>query len=100
MDRYTRYYVNQIGCGEIGPLYKASFSMQRVNGIRSSFKQLFRFIKPLFYSEATAVGKEALKTRSNIITYILNKESEAPVGAIYKNRFSEAKRNLEEKIKK
>jgi len=30
MDRYTRYYVNQSGGGEIGPVYRASFRMQRV----------------------------------------------------------------------
>jgi len=52
------------------------------------------------YSGAKAVGKEALKTVSNKITDILNKETEQPVGAIFKNRFSEAKDNLQEKLKK
>ena len=47
-----------------------------------------------------AVGKETLKTGSNIITAILNKEPKQPVGAIFKNRFSEAKGNLQEKIRK
>jgi len=61
---------------------------------------LFRFVKPLLYSGAKAVGKEAFKTGSNIITDILNKEPEQPVDAIFKNRFSEAKGNLQEKIKK
>ena len=51
------------------------------------------------YSGAKAVAKEALKTGSNIITDILNKEPEQPVGAIFKNRFSEAKGNLQEKNK-
>ena len=41
-----------------------------------------------------------LKTGSNIITDILNKEPEQPVGNIFKTRFSEAKGNLEDKIKK
>jgi hypothetical protein len=44
-----------------------------------------------------AVGKGALKTGSKIITDILNKEPEQPVGYIFKNRFGEAKDNLEEK---
>ena len=70
------------------------------NGIWSFFRGLFRFVKPLLYSGAKANGKEALKTGSNIITDILNKEPEQPVGAIFKNRFSEAKGNLQEKIKK
>jgi len=83
MDRYTRYYVNQIGGGKIGPVYRASFRMHRGNVIGSFFRGLFRFVKPLLYSGAKAVGKEALKRGSNIITDILNKEPERPVGAIF-----------------
>jgi hypothetical protein len=52
------------------------------------------------YSGAKAVGKEALKTGSNIIIDIPNKKPEQPIGDIFKNRFIEAKDNLEEKIKK
>jgi len=74
--------------------------MQTGNEIGSFFIGLFRFLKPLLYSGAKAVGKEALKTGSNIITDILNKEQEQHVGAIFKNRFSEAKGNLQEKIKR
>ena len=51
------------------------------------------------YSGAKAVGKEALKTGSNIITVMLNKEPKQPVRDIFKNRFIEAKDNLEQKIK-
>jgi hypothetical protein len=40
------------------------------------------------------------KKGSIIITVILNKEPEQPVGYIFKTRFSQAKGNLEEKIKK
>ena len=99
MDRYTRYYVNQSGGGEIGPVNRASFRMQRGNGIGSFFRGLFSFVKPLLYSEAKAVGKEALKTGFHIMTDILNREPEQPVGDIFKTRFSEAKGNLEQKIK-
>jgi len=98
MDRYTRYYINQSDGEEIGPVYKASFRIQRGNGIGSFFRVLFRFVEHLLYSGAKAVGKEALKTDSNIITDILNKEPEQPVGDIFKTRFSEAKVNLEGKI--
>jgi len=62
MDRYKRYYINQSGCGEIGPVYMASFSAQSSNYIGSFFRGLFRFVKTLQYSGAKAVGKEALKT--------------------------------------
>ena len=41
-----------------------------------------------------------MKTGSNILTDILNKEPEQPVSAIFKNRLTEAKGNLQEKIKK
>ena len=83
MDRCTWYYVNQSGGCEIGPVYRARLMLQRGNGIGSFFRGLFRFVKPLLYSGAKAVGKKALKTISNIITDILNKEPEQPVGAIF-----------------
>ena len=73
--------------------------MQGCNGLGSFFRWLFRFVKPLLYSGAKAVGKEALKTGSNIIPDILNKEPEQPVCNIFKNRFEEAKYNLQEKLK-
>jgi hypothetical protein len=44
--------------------------------------------------------KQALKTGSNILTDIINKQPQAPVGDIFKTRFAEAKDNLEQKIKK
>jgi hypothetical protein len=100
MNRYTRYYINQSGGGEIGPVYKASFRVQRGHGIGSFFKGLFRFVKPLLYSGVKAVGKEALKTGSNILTDLLNKVPDQQVGQILKSRFDEAKDNLEHKIKK
>ena len=64
-----------------------------------SVRGLFRFVKPLLYSGAKAVGKEALKTGSNIITDMVNKEPKQPVSDILKNRFIEAKENLEKKLK-
>ena len=101
MDRYTLYYINQSGGGgEVGPVYRASFRVQRGNGIGSFFRRLFRFVKPLLYSGPKAVGKKALKTGSNIITDVVNKEPEQPVRDIFKNPFIEAKDNLEQKIKK
>ena len=73
--------------------------MQRGNGTGPIFRGLFRFVKPLLYSGAKAVGKEALKTGSNIITDILNKDPEQPAGNISKNSFKEAKGHILEKIK-
>ena len=100
MDRYTRYYVKQSCGGEIGPVYRTSFRMHGGKGIGTFFRGLFRFVKHLLFSGAKTVGKEALKTVSDIITNILNKEPEQPVGAIFKNSFHQAKCKLEEKIKR
>ena len=61
INRYKRYYLNQSCGGENGPVYKASFRMQRGKWIGSFFRGLFRFVKTLLYSGAKAVGKEALK---------------------------------------
>jgi hypothetical protein len=62
MDQYTRYYVNQsCGSGDIGSVYRAIFRGQRGNDTGSFFRGLFRFLKPLLYSGANVVGKEALK---------------------------------------
>jgi len=82
----------------VGPVYRASFRVQRGNGIGSFFRGLLRFVKPLLYSGAKAVGKEALKTGSSIIPNMINRELEEPVCVSFKNRFIEAK-NLEQKIK-
>ena len=67
--------------------------------IGSFFRGLFRFVKPLLYSGAKAVGEEAFKAGSNILTDILSKEPEQPMGDIFKNLFIEEKVNLKKKLK-
>jgi hypothetical protein len=52
------------------------------------------------YSGAKAVGREPLSAGSNILTDMLNKDPEQPVSTIIKKLFSEAKGNLQQKIKK
>jgi hypothetical protein len=59
---------------------------------------LFRLVKPLIYSGANAVGKEALKTGSTILTDILDKQPDQPIKTIFRSRLGEAKDNLEQKI--
>ena len=55
MYRYTRYYVNESGGGENGPVYRASFRVNRGNGIGSFLRELLRFVKRLLYSGANAL---------------------------------------------
>ena len=82
--------------GEICHVNSASFRVQRCNG-KGSFSEFFRFVKPLAF-RGKGVGKEALKTGSNIITDILNEEPKGTVCDIFKNLFIEANGNLEEKL--
>jgi len=70
MVRYTRYYVNQSGGSEIGPDYRASNRMRRDDGI-GSLSECSSVLLNLLYLGAKAVGKEVLKSGSNIITDIL-----------------------------
>lgn len=85
--------------GKIGPVYWACYLVQSVNFKGHFSCELFRFGIPLLHSGAKAVGKDALKTGPYLISYILNKEPQQPVCDIYETRFSEAKGNLEVKIK-
>ena len=53
MDQYTRYYVNQSGGGgggggEIGPVYRASFRVQRGNCIGSFLEGFFVLLNPCY----------------------------------------------------
>ena len=73
--------------------------MQRGNGLGSFFRGLFCFVKPLLYLGAKAVER-TLKTDSNILTDILHKQLEEPVGYIFKKSLGEAKNNIEQRIKK
>jgi len=65
MDHNTWYYINHSSGGDIRPLYRESFRVQRAHGIGSFFRGLFHFVKPLLYSRINAVGNEALKTVIN-----------------------------------
>ena len=52
-------------------------------------------MKTLLYSGTKAERKEVLKTCSNIINNILNKEPKQSLWSIFKTRFNVAKGNLE-----
>jgi len=99
MDRYTGYYVNQSGGGQIGPVYRDIFRVHRGNSIGSFFRGLFRNLN-LSCIRGKGCRKRSPKTSYNIKTNIPNNKPEKPVGAIFKTRFSEAEGNLAEKVKK
>ena len=70
MNRYTRFYVNQSWGGEIDPVNKVIFRMQRGNVIGSFFGWLFIYVKPLLYSGEKGGRKRGTQNVSNIITDI------------------------------
>ena len=73
MDRHTLYYVTRSGGGggDIGPIYRASFRLQRGNGKGNFFRGPFRFVKPLLYSGAKAFRKEATRDSIYLLIYLI-----------------------------
>jgi hypothetical protein len=63
MDPLVRYYRRQAGQGreDIGPIYTTPVFVQRGHGLGSVLGGLFRTLRPLIWSGAKSVGKEALK---------------------------------------
>jgi hypothetical protein len=73
MHPLVQYYLHQAGRGNgsngIGPIYLTPPFLQRGHGIGSFLWDLFSFIKPMLWSAGKPVGKEALRTGGNILTY-------------------------------
>lgn len=75
---------------DIGPVYHASYRVQKGEGIGSFLGGMFRLIRPLFVRGAKAVGREALKTGAHILTDISTKQPSEKLESIIHNRISEA----------
>jgi len=74
MTPLGQYYIRQAGGGGgghgIGPVYSVSPFVQRGHGIGSFLRGLWRTVKPLLWSGAKTLGREALRTSGNIMTEI------------------------------
>jgi hypothetical protein len=81
MNPHSKYYIHQAGEGGgwgIGPIYSISPFVQRGHGIGDILGGFFRTLKPLFFTgiktagkeAAIAIGREALRTGSGILTDI------------------------------
>jgi hypothetical protein len=68
----------------VGPIYRASYKVQRGSGIGSYLGGLFRIIRPLFIKGLKTVGRETLKTAGNVLTDISLKKPEEKIGNIVK----------------
>src|SRR5215469_948526 len=83
MDPLVTYYLHQAGQGSnrsggystIGPIYSTQPYLQRGHGIGSFLAGLFRFVRPILWSGAKAVGRETLRTSSKILQDIADNNS-------------------------
>jgi len=69
-----QYYIRQAGGGGrgrgIGPVYSVSPFVQRGHGIGSFLRGLWRIVRPVLWSGAKFLGREAMRTSGNIMTEI------------------------------
>ena len=92
------YYLRQAGSGSynktgIGPIYSIPPYLQRGHGIGNVFGSLFRWIKPILWSGAKALGRETLrKILSDIV------ENKSPPGDIVSRHLAESKQKLIKKL--
>jgi len=63
MDPLVLYYRRQAGYGreDIGPIYSTPPIIQRGHGLGSILAGLYRTLRPILWSGAKSMGKEALK---------------------------------------
>jgi hypothetical protein len=85
LERYTRYYHDQVGSGL--NVFRGSRYQRGHGGIGKFFRGLLRFAMPLFKSGAKAVGQEALRAGTNILS---DMSSAKPVKEVFKDRLREA----------
>ena len=76
MTPLGQYYIRQAvggggrGHSGIGPIYSVSPFVQRGHGIGSFLRGLWRTVRPVLWSSAKAVGREALRTGAKVMTDI------------------------------
>lgn len=106
MESYLDYYKRQASSDDVGPIYKASYGYQSGfgrhsqigGGIGSLFSSLFRWIRPIFVSGAKSVGREALKTGSNILTDIATKGNDVKIKDVVKTRIKEGGKRIQSNL--
>jgi hypothetical protein len=93
--RYFAYYAKQVG-GEIGPIYRASYRIQKGREIGSFLAGLWRSAKPLLFSGIKTVGKEGASAGAAALADLGTK----PVKEILRSGIDEAGQNLKRKAEK
>jgi len=74
MTPLGQYYIRQAGGGGgghgIGPIYSIPPFVQRGHGIGSFLRGLWRTVRPVLWSGAKILGREAMRTGKNIMSEI------------------------------
>ena len=109
MDPLMRYYLHQAGHGtaagsrgkhdSIGPIYAAPPFLQRGYGIGSFLAGLCRMVRPVLWSGAKTVGREALRTGGDILTDIARSSGDEKPRDIISRRLNETAENLIGKLR-
>jgi hypothetical protein len=89
LNQYDRYYMDQAGSGMAH--YKGTPNMRGHGGIGQFLSGLFRSVMPMFRSGARALGREALRTGSNVVSDLLH---DKPFKHSLKSRLREGGTNL------
>lgn len=98
-SRYDHFYNSQTGSGiaDIGPIYRRGGQYyQSGRGLSSIFSGLLKFIQPYLIKGAKEVGKEALRSSTNILSNLNNQ----PFGELLKKESSKSFQNLVDKAER
>ena len=105
MTSLGQYYIRQAGGGGrgrgdtgIGPIYTIPPFVQRGHGIGSFMSGLFRTLRPIFWSGAKSLGREALRTGGKIMADIAD-NPQASVHDVISKHVSGATQNLIQKLR-
>lgn len=97
MSHYDSYFSNtQVGgsLADIGRVYRAPHNhLQRGRGFGTILSGIMRFISPYLLSGSKAIGKEALRSGSEILSNI----GTMPIGELLKQQGKKSVKNLAEK---
>jgi hypothetical protein len=82
------------------PVYAAPLYLQRGHGIGNLFGSVFRWVRPLLWSGAKAVGRHTLRTGGKILTDIaVNKSPDVSASDIVSKHVTESAQNLISKLR-
>lgn len=94
MSEYDQFFTNQLGSSpHFGDLYKTNRYYQRGRGLGDALSGIIRFLTPLFLKGTKAVGAEALRSGSEILSNLGSK----PLNELLKDQKDKTITNLTEK---